>query len=1560
MKPVEVEILMKGNSLSHGLDDARQKSDLLTSSLRRLSQTAAGVLSVREALEFGKAMIRVRSEIEKLEISFETLLGNKGAASELMTELKTFAARTPLQLNDLAQAEQTLLAFNVPAEETVGILHAIGDISMGDSQKLQSLTLAFSQMSSTGNLMGQDLMQMINAGFNPLSVISEKTGKSIGELKEAMSDGAISADMVREAFISATSEGGKFYKMLEKQSESQAGSMSNLQGAWNDMLNDIGTKTQDTVSGSIQMLTSLVKNYEQVGRIVTGLIATYGAYKAAVMFATAAEKGWTIAELAHFRALTLATKAQALMNATMLANPYVLAATAIVGLVAAVWALHDSTTAAEREAARLKEREDEQQEELSDLKKKIDDLLGVVEDETSAEYDRQKALEDLKELMPSVFGKYKTEKELLEDLTAARKAENEEISRRNNLLGKQNYNEDKSQLSQWQRYRELHNKSNGHADPLRGNYGGLSREEYYEMQGIWERTILPNRNKTKSEFESFDSWLNNQIKALSGTVNQEAEKERQKAATSWNSKLQTMDVKELEGDIDRNKKRLKTMDESGKDYILMDGIPIHRSELKRRIKEGSSRKKTLLENGRKDFAKDAKTQLEAEQKTLRSLASLSDPEKRGKSQMTYNGKKVRGMNASEYETAIKEQQKKVDAAQGKVDSFDKASNGGKKPKDTSAKEQRKQTQDKLGQELAELQRSNDAAEIETMQEGLQKKLREIENEYQQRKNAIDKQESNWKRDNVKAGIATGDNGLTADQTAALQKARDQAAAIQKKEIADANKEARKGEIEAMVEYLREYGSYQQQKLAIAKEYEQKIADVEASGVEEATKQWQKKKLNKERLQKEASLTFDNISRGIDWHALFSGVGDLTKEMMRPMMAQLQAWVETDDYRHADAETQQKVSDLIQEMRKYVGTDQSVGWETLDQAIKDFTQAVASYDKARFAEVAAVRARDEGKERLDRGEISEEEYKRLEAEAQSLGDATASARETMEQFGNALNRTSEEVANFTSGLTTALSNAKGWAGADGFGNIQNAVGGIDQLKGTLDSLLPQMGDGMAKTIGPTLSNTIGSTLGSIGSGIKGLLSKGLGSIVGIVAQIPKLILDIASAVKNFVTGILDAATELISLRWIDDLVVSILDAVGNLIDAIFDLPENLYRVLENIVVNGVGNLLDGVIGRIGNILTFGALSSSVSDWFTNSNAAEVAETIDRLTKRNELLEQAIEDLTDEMKSARGARAIDASTRARELQEETNANYKSIAQAQASYHGAHNSWNYYWDGYTQEQIARLSQQIGRQWSGNLWDLSPEEMKMLRSNVDMWQLIADTGKGPYGESVQEKLNAYIDQAGKLQEITDSLYETLTTTTRDNVFDDFLNSLYGLADGSEDVMDDIANNWQKMVNRMAVNNLVGDKFQEHLNDWYDNLAKLNEARTNGEITDEEYRKRLDALKAEYDGYVESAKRDIETLRTEGIVKATEAQSGVTQSGKAGVFTTMSQDQAGKLEGLFVSGQMHWASMDDKLTDVARQMDEAANHLRQIATNTGSSAQSLGEIKEDIKKMIRDGLKVK
>ena len=875
-------------------------------------------------------------------------------------------------------------------------------------------------------------------------------------------------------------------------------------------------------------------------------------------------------------------------------------------------------------------------------------------------------------------------------------------------------------------------------------------------------------------------------------------------------------------------------------------------------------------------------------------------------------------------------------------------------KDTEKEEERRAS------ELLALQQKNRQAEIDLLKEGAEKKRRQIKENYQKELEELAKQEKRW-REAQKGHLTRRQSETLAEARSLAEKKKKNGEAEIAKEEAKKQLEQQREEIGAMSEYLREYGSFQQKKLAIAKETAQKIAEVDASEATDNTKKWKKAQIRKAQQQREANMSFEEVSGGIDWNALFSGVGNLTKEMMVPMMEQLRAYVKTDDYRNADAETQEKVTDLIQEMRRYVGTDQSVTWQKLGEAIRQFTDSVAAYDRAVKAEEAAVNKRDEGKKKLTSGEITEEQYRELETKAQELGDATAKAHESMEDFGAALNQTSDEVANFTSGLTTALSNAKAWQGVEGFSGLQQSVGQADQLKGTLDSILPQMGEGMAKHIGSTLSSTMGNAMSSLGGGLSSMLSSGLGSIIGIVAQIPKLILDIINGIRNFVTGILNAITEIISLRWIDGLVNAILEAIGNLIDAIFDLPENLFKVIESIIVKGIGGLLNTVLGRVFNVLSFGALShKGPSEWFTNSNEEEVADAIDRLTRRNEQLEQAIKDLTDEMKTARGASAIRISDAAEKLQQETIDNYRGIAQAQAGYHSAHHSFNHYWGGFNREQIDRLSKQMGRSWNGDIWNLSPEEMKMLRSNVDMWKAIEDTGKGGYGGRVIEKLNQYIEQAGKLKEITDALYENLTTTTKDNVFDDFLNSLYSLADGSEKVFDEIAENWQTMVNKMAVNNLVGAKFQKNLETWYENLAKLNKARTSGDITDTEYRKRLDALKQEYEDYVKSARNDIEQLRNEGIIKETDKTGGTTQQGRSGAFMTMSQDQGTKLEGLFVSGQMHWASIDDRVEDVASKMNAAQEHLKRIEEHTGSSAASLKTVMEDIKKIIRDGVKIK
>lgn len=172
--------------------------------------------------------VKFNNEIEQYTTSFGTMLGSADKANEFVSTLKSMASKTPFELGDLAKSSQTLLAFGMSAEETTKYLQVLGDISQGDKDKLNSLSLSFAQMSSTGKLTGQDLLQMVNAGFNPLQQISEKTGKSIGQLKEEMADGAISAEMVQQAFVEATSEGGRFYGAMEAQSKTFNGQVSTL------------------------------------------------------------------------------------------------------------------------------------------------------------------------------------------------------------------------------------------------------------------------------------------------------------------------------------------------------------------------------------------------------------------------------------------------------------------------------------------------------------------------------------------------------------------------------------------------------------------------------------------------------------------------------------------------------------------------------------------------------------------------------------------------------------------------------------------------------------------------------------------------------------------------------------------------------------------------------------------------------------------------------------------------------------------------------------------------------------------------------------------------------------------------------------------------------------------------------------------------------------------------------------------------------------------------------------------------------------------------------------
>lgn len=721
--------------------------------------------------------------------------------------------------------------------------------------------------------------------------------------------------------------------------------------------------------------------------------------------------------------------------------------------------------------------------------------------------------------------------------------------------------------------------------------------------------------------------------------------------------------------------------------------------------------------------------------------------------------------------------------------------------------QRLATERRLAQDLAALQAENRKEEIDRMQDGTDKKLAQIEYDYNARKEEINRQEASWKRENKEAGISTGGNGLTPEQTDALAAARDSNDKNRSAALAATFEEEKEKETEAMRDYLSEYGNYEEKKLAITQEYEKRIA--------EATTEGEQKTLQEELKKKMADLDMEELKEGLDWESVFGDLDKVSTESLQSLRTRLKEYIDTQKDLKPDS-------------------------------LKDLVRAIDSIDK----------------------KLNERNpFTALKTSISQVQSTTLSVKEAQEAYNKAVREGTEAEQQNAKATLDAARNAKQKALAEATDSLHNSVGQVKEYVGAAEDLL-----GLVEQFGIDPPEWMGEWLDGMGQTLDGLES-----------------IDLTRPMSILTGGI---------------------KALGGVVKQVFSL---------------------------GGIINWGG-----------SNAKEVQATMERLTNRNELLQTSIEDLTDTIKQSRGTKSVAAYRDAYKMQQETNSNYLQMAMAQAGYHGSHHSWNYYWGGFNQAQIDKLSGQIGRQWDGNLWSLSPEEMKALRSNVDMWTQIQNTGKGGYGGRLTEKLDDYIAQAGKLEELTDQLYEGLTGISFDGMYSSFIDNLMNMKYGAKDAAEDISEYFM----RAMLSNKIGEMYSEKLKGWWEKFGKAME---DNELTEAE----RNALTEEYMKYVDEALALRDNLAAATGYDKTEAD-GTSQRAKAGGFTAMTQDQGTKLEGMFTSGLQHWSSMDDRLESVVEKMDTAEGHLARIAENTGVSAGHLGELKEVIKKMIRDGLKVK
>lgn len=864
---------------------------------------------------------------------------------------------------------------------------------------------------------------------------------------------------------------------------------------------------------------------------------------------------------------------------------------------------------------------------------------------------------------------------------------------------------------------------------------------------------------------------------------------------------------------------------------------------------------------------------------------------------------------AEADRRVNDLQKEIGATEEALDALKipQMTGGGGTTSTTSTtnttKEDRLEAARKEAEELQKLRWQNEQDEINQMADGAERRRRQIALDYKKELAEIEAQRASFKALNKESG-ATGLNadGLTETQQTEI----DRAGRIALENRDKAMQEVYQIELQHMEEYLKEYGTFQQKKLAMSEEYDRKIA--------EASDEWVKKSLEKEKATALQNIEIDAIKQSVDWGSVFSGFGTMFRDQLEPTIAKLRAISETEEFRNSDLQDQQTLYELIAKLEEANTSWDSGIFVTLGNDLTAYQTAMRNYMDA------------QDKERLATEALTVAKRKLAQAEQSGNADAITAAKAEVATATTNMNEASDRVRSFGADVQEASN------------SLQTSTMRVNNMFNTLVSSLAGLKSGSLQGVGESLMsldklfNNSGVT-----NAVGGALAKGMSKLLGNSA-IGKSVSE-ALGNSGLIGQIISAVLSLLDI---------LKDGIGVLVSSLIDTVLNAISGILKNLLNGkmfvqIGqSLIDGIAG-IFDAITFGGFTS----WFSSSNAKEVQETIDKLTERNELLQTAIEDLTDEIKASKGTKSVAAYRDAYNYQRETNANYLGIAQAQAGYHGAHHSWNYYWDGFSQEQIERLSRQIGRSWDGNIWSLSPEEMKMLRANVDMWKQIQDSGKGGYGGRLTEKLDDYIAQAGKLEELTNELYEGLTGMSFDSMYDSFIDQLMDMEASAEDVADNISEYFM----RAMLSNKIGEMYADKLEEWW---KKFGKAMEDNDLTEAE----RNALSEEYMKYVEEAMK----LRDQ-LAAATGYGSddkGTSQSGKAGSYNAMSQDQGTKLEGLFVSVQGHVANIDTIVENVAERMSAAEGYLAQIAENTKSNAASAEEIKDLLIKIARDGIRTK
>lgn len=671
-------------------------------------------------------------------------------------------------------------------------------------------------------------------------------------------------------------------------------------------------------------------------------------------------------------------------------------------------------------------------------------------------------------------------------------------------------------------------------------------------------------------------------------------------------------------------------------------------------------------------------------------------------------------------------------------------------------------------------------------------------------------------------------------------------------------EYQKQRISSMREYIKEYGSLEQRRQAITHEYDDKIAEERDT--------FQRAILEKKKESAIQDLNFRELQADFNWEQVFGDLSHYSTEALRGLKEKLRNALDAKDITAENAEV---ISEKIIEIEDRISEKSDI-WASLIPGLK------------------------ERKRLIEQAETAEENYRKsLKKEQEALFgvlDARTKVAKALSDAGvrkdDGTSYTTLELSTYNDEqLKAVVKKVEGMG--DAGKAAKEALEGLQ--KSTIDLNRAQAEAAKKKNVSAQFEGMLNGS--STVKDYFNAATKG-GEALGVVGF----------ALQNAAS-----LSELVDTIGLHD------TEFGKAVDSFSEGCQGFQQAISALQN---GDVVGAVTGVIKGLQGWGkTLETAFGFSFSGSNADEVRKKDEELIKANESLKESIERLRDTMEKEAGVNAVKAGVDAAQNQEKYNENLLERWANDMGYHDAHRSNSYYYGldettvsqvnealaAYAQKYETDLKSITADKWE-DLMALTPEEMDYIRKNAqDAWEDI--TTEGEY-DWVYDAVNEYADQANKVEEITQELYENLTQTTQQNVFDTFLNDMYDIADGADDVTENIEKRWQEMVNHMVVKNLIGGDMQKDLEKWYKKLGELQKRKTEG-MNNQQYLTELEQLKTEYNGLIENGQKQVEDLKKAGIIQETDKTSSSQQSATFNSAQNITYEQADGIWGTLIGHTM-------------------------------------------------------